>query len=189
MYAGWGVRTLSTDMPHYNPMSYHNGSVWPHDNSLIVAGFRRYGFEEEANRVITDMLDAARHFKYNRLPELFCGFSREFERYTIPISYPVSCSPQSWAAGTIPFMLEVILGMEPDAASRRLELHPFLPDWLDEIQIRRLRFADRMVDLTVRGHGSNVELTHNAGDDIQVVLTEQPKAEVVPIPKVLKEHE
>jgi glycogen debranching enzyme len=189
MYSGWGVRTLSTDMPHYNPMSYHNGSVWPHDNSLIVAGFRRYGFEEEANRVITDILDAARHFKYNRLPELFCGFSREFERYTIPISYPVSCSPQSWAAGTIPFMLEVILGMEPDAVSRRLELHPFLPDWLDEIQIRRLRFADRMVDLTVRGHGSNVELTHNAGDDIEVVLTEQPKAEAVPVPKVLKEHE
>lgn len=183
MYSGWGIRTLSSTMPHYNPMSYHNGSVWPHDNGLIVAGFRRYGFKEEANRVITDMLDAAKHFKYNRLPELFCGFSREFERYTIPISYPVSCSPQAWASGTIPFMLQTILGFDPDVANRRLELQPCLPDWLDEIQIRRLRFADRTLDLTVRGHGSDVELSHNAGDDIQVTLAEYPEVQAVPVPK------
>jgi glycogen debranching enzyme len=190
MYSGWGIRTLSTAMPHYNPMSYHNGSVWPHDNSLIVAGFRHYGFEQEADRVITDMLDAAKHFKYNRLPELFCGFSREFERYTIPISYPVSCSPQSWAAGAIPFMLEALLGIEPDAMNRRLELHPYLPDWLPEVQIRRLRFADRTLDLTVRGHGKDVELSHNAGDDIQVVLVGRPKAEAVSVPKdALKNQE
>lgn len=188
MYSGWGIRTLSTEMPHYNPMSYHNGSVWPHDNSLIVAGFRRYGFEEQAERVITDMLDSAKHFKYNRLPELFCGFSREFERYTIPISYPVSCSPQSWASGSIPFMLEVILGIKPDAANRRLELYPFMPDWLDEIQIRRLRFADQTLDLTVRGHGHDVELSHNAGGDIQVIHAELPKAEA-PVPKAAKSHE
>lgn len=172
MYSGWGIRTLSTKMPHYNPMSYHNGSVWPHDNSLIVAGMRRYGFDDEAVAIISDLVDAAQHFEYGRLPELFCGFSREFERYTVPISYPVSCSPQAWAAATIPFMLQVMLGIEPNAVRRRLTLRPCLPDWLEEVELQGMRFADGTIDLKVRGHGKDVEVELRAAPDVDIYLND-----------------
>lgn len=176
MYSGWGIRTLSTAASHYNPMSYHNGSVWPHDNALIVAGMRQYGFDDDANAVISDLIDAALHFDYGRFPELFCGFSREFERYTVPISYPVSCSPQAWAAGTIPFLLQVLLGLEPDAHNRRISLRPYLPGWLHDIQIRGMRFGDQRVDLNVCGRGREVEVSADVEEDIEVLVNGQPIA-------------
>ena len=95
MFSGWGVRTLASDMGAYNPASYHNGSVWPHDNAVIAAGLMRYGFVEEAQRIATALLDAA-DYSDGRLPELFCGFSRE--QYSEPVPYPTACSPQAWAA-------------------------------------------------------------------------------------------
>ncbi|HET9015246.1 MAG TPA: glycogen debranching N-terminal domain-containing protein [Thermomicrobiaceae bacterium] len=170
MYSGWGIRTLSTQMPSYNPMSYHNGSVWPHDNSLIVAGMRRYGHDDDANAVFSDLVAAATHFEYGRLPELFCGFSREFERYTIPIAYPVSCSPQAWAAGSLPFMLQTALGMEADALNRRLTLHPSLPGWLEAIELRGLRVAGHRLDITITGRGQDVELSLGPGSQVEVVI-------------------
>ncbi|MDI3341667.1 MAG: hypothetical protein QJR03_14175 [Sphaerobacter sp.] len=157
-------------MPHYNPMSYHNGSVWPHDNSLIVAGLRRYGFDEAAAAIISDLVEAATHFPYGRLPELFCGFSRDYERYTVPIAYPVSCSPQAWAAGTIPYLLQVMLGLEPDAANGRLSLRPYLPDWLDEVRIDGMRVGDAAVDLVIRGRERDVEVRFAADRDLEVVV-------------------
>lgn len=170
MYSGWGIRTLSTQMPHYNPMSYHNGSVWPHDNSLIVAGLRRYAFDDEAAAVTSDLVAAAMHFDYLRLPELFCGFSREFERYTVPITYPVSCSPQAWAAGSIPLMLQTILGLEPDWARRRLSFNPYFPEWLDEVHLRGLRFGDRLLEIDLCGHGRDVEVSFDVEPDVEIAV-------------------
>lgn len=106
LFSGWGIRTLSAEMLAYSPISYHNGSVWPHDNSLIAAGLRRYGLFDEARTVIESMLEAARHFDYLRLPELFCGHDRATTPF--PVNYPVACSPQAWAAGSIVLMLTTL---------------------------------------------------------------------------------
>ncbi len=170
LYSGWGIRTLSSAMPHYNPMSYHNGSVWPHDNSLIIAGLRRYGFEREVCRLVTDLLEVASAFPYYRLPELFCGFGREESSCMIPISYPVSCSPQAWAAGTMPFLLRVLLGLQPQAADRRLILRPLFPDWLNEVTIEGLPFAGRTLDLNVRRQQGRYTLEYRADPDLTVEL-------------------
>jgi glycogen debranching enzyme len=111
MFSGWGIRTLSTEMSRYNPLSYHNGSVWPHDNSIIAAGMRRYGFVEEANEIIHSLLDAASSFPIHRLPELFAGYVRR-ER-SFPVPYPTANSPQAWASGAIIYFLEALLGVTP----------------------------------------------------------------------------
>ncbi|GBD15742.1 hypothetical protein HRbin26_00635 [bacterium HR26] len=170
LYSGWGIRTLSSAMPHYNPMSYHNGSVWPHDNSLIIAGMRRYGFEREVCQLVTDLLEVAAAFPYYRLPELFCGFGRDESGCMIPISYPVSCSPQAWAAGTMPFLLQVLLGPEPRAAERRLTLRPVFPDWLNEVTIEGLSFAGRTLSVSVRRQQGRYILDYQADPDITVAL-------------------
>jgi glycogen debranching enzyme len=110
LYSGWGVRTMSTEMTAFSPISYHNGSVWPHDNSLIIAGMHRYGHDEAACRVIGGLIDASRWFEFNRLPELFCGYDRE--QTPFPVNYPVACSPQAWAAGSIIQMVQIMLGID-----------------------------------------------------------------------------
>src|SRR5205807_3444408 len=102
MFSGWGIRTMSKSAVAYNPMSYHNGTVWPHDNALIAAGLKRYGYHKQTNRIATAIFDAAVFVDYMRLPELFCGFTRRTPNQ--PVSYPVACSPQAWAAGS-PFLL------------------------------------------------------------------------------------
>src|SRR5205823_5745700 len=129
--SGWGIRTLGTREPMFNPMSYHNGSVWPHDNSLIAAGFKRLGLDVEAARLIGEVLEAAMRFPGSRLPELYCGFGRDRRYFSIPAQYPVSCSPQAWAAGTVFMMLQTLLGLRVDAAHLRLQLRPRLPDWIN----------------------------------------------------------
>jgi glycogen debranching enzyme len=120
MFSGWGIRTMSEEMGAYNPFSYHNGSIWPHDNSLIVAGLSRYGFEESAMTVINAMIDASTFFEHSRLPELFCGFARD--RTPFPIDYPVACSPQAWASGSIILMLQTMAGIS--TADSRLQVNP-----------------------------------------------------------------
>lgn len=146
MFSGWGVRTLSSEEAAFNPLGYHLGTVWPHDNSIIVAGLRRYGFDAEAQRLFGGILAAAPHFRHRRLPETFAGFSRE--DYEAPVSYPVACHPQAWAAGSVPFMLQTMLGLEPDGFNRRLRVvRPSLPDGVNCLELRGVRVGDGSVDL------------------------------------------
>jgi glycogen debranching enzyme len=146
LFSGWGIRTLSSDSPRFNPFGYHIGSVWPHDNSIAAMGFKKYGKESELSELATALFDAARSFEYYRLPELFCGTPRT--AHHAPVPYPVACRPQAWAAGAIPLILQAILGLRPDAAAGELMVvHPQLPYWLDEVQVRNLRVGSGSVDL------------------------------------------
>jgi glycogen debranching enzyme len=146
MFSGWGVRTLASGQPGYNPIGYHTGTVWPHDTSLIAAGFKRYGFDDATNRLVGQMMEAAQGFPDYRLPELFCGFDRT-DAHT-PVPYPVACSPQAWAAGSSFLFLETMLGLRAHADRHELELlHPHLPEWLGKVTLTDLRVGDASVDL------------------------------------------
>jgi glycogen debranching enzyme len=165
MFSGWGIRTLSARERRYNPMSYHNGSVWPHDNAIAAAGFRRYRLGTFVLTAAAGMFDASRHFERGRLPELFCGFPRRPSHG--PISYPVACSPQAWAAGSALQLLTAMLGLEADAGAGRLTLvSPQLPPWLREVEIHDLRVGRSSLDVAVgRGRdGAAVELIGRRGD-------------------------
>jgi len=148
MFSGWGLRTLSARERLYNPMSYHNGSVWPHDTAIAAVGLRRYGQTEAFLSLATALFDAALEWEGARMPELFCGFARSSGLG--PTRYPVACSPQAWAAG-VPFhLLSAMLGLSPDARENRLSLiHPVLPAWLDWVEIRELRLGSSSLDFVV----------------------------------------
>src|SRR5690606_14796174 len=142
---GWGLRTLAAGQARYNPMSYHNGSVWPHDTAVCVAGMARYGERDAAALMLSELYAAAAHFRM-RLPELFCGFNEQPGEPPIP--YPVACLPQAWAAGSVFLMLQASLGVEIDAFEQRVEIdHPTLPDGIDRLTVSRLRVGDACVDL------------------------------------------
>jgi glycogen debranching enzyme len=132
LFGGWGIRTLVTGEGGYDPESYHNGSVWPHDNALIAQGLRRYGFRDEANRIAAALLDAAPRFDY-RLPEVFAGYARD--EVPEPVELPRSCSPQAWSAGTVPLLVRAMLGVEPDAESRKLLADPALPEGVGGVRL------------------------------------------------------
>ncbi len=141
MFSGWGIRTLSTRERRYNPIGYHVGTVWPHDNAIAAAGFRRYGFVESTVQVMTGIIEAAVCFAHDRLPEVFAGFNRH--EYCVPIHYPVACHPQAWAAGAVPFLLESALGLEPDGFGRRLIVRrPCLPSFVRSLTLENLHIAD-----------------------------------------------
>jgi glycogen debranching enzyme len=145
-YSGWGVRTLGADERAFNPVGYHTGSVWPHDNALFALGLRKYGFDEAFLHIFQDLMDAASHFADYRLPELFAGFSRA--DYEGPVPYPVACSPQAWAAGALPSMLIAGLGLVPDGLERTLHVRrPSLPRGVRRLALHGLRVADARVDL------------------------------------------
>jgi glycogen debranching enzyme len=146
MFTGWGVRTLASSMAAYNPMSYHNGSVWPHDNALIAAGLMRYGYVEHAQRIATSLIDAAAFFG-GRLPELFCGFDRT--EFDAPIPYPTSCSPQAWAAASPLLLLRTLLRFEPEVPDGRLWLAPELPASLGDLRIERVALAGARITIAV----------------------------------------
>jgi len=173
MYTGWGVRTLASGERLYNPMSYHNGSVWPHDNALIGLGLARYGHCSEALELTTALFDAAAHMHLRRLPELFCGFERQ--RGKAPTLYPVACAPQAWASATPFTLLEAALGLEFDAERGEIRLrNPRLPAFLDEVILRELQLADASVDLRIRRHGDDVslEVLRKRGQiQVSIVLT------------------
>jgi len=135
----------------YNPLDYQVGAVWPHDNAMIAAGLKRYGFSEDALRVFTAIYQAASRFSSYRLPEVFAGLDRRDSPE--PVRYPVACTPQAWAAGAIPYMLRTALGLEPDATENMLRIvRPALPDWLGEVSVRGLRVGEATVDLLFRRH-------------------------------------
>ncbi len=146
MFSDWGIRTLATDQVRYNPIGYHLGTVWPHDNSIIAAGFRRYGFDDAAERLFNGMIQAAMGFSFYRLPELFAGFPQK--EYRVPVRYPVACHPQAWAAGAMLFLMESMLGLYPDAFQHRLRIvRPLLPQFVQQLDVRRLRVGSATVDL------------------------------------------
>jgi glycogen debranching enzyme len=155
MFNGWGVRTLSSAALRYNPLGYHLGTVWPHDNSLIAAGFKRYGLGSEALQIVEGMLEAAVEFKGYRLPELFGGFARE--DYGVPVSYPVACQPQAWSAGAVPYLLTTGLGLEPDGFNYQLRIkRPMLPKYVDQVEIRGVRVGQARADLLFSRSGDHV---------------------------------
>jgi len=152
MASGWGVRTVSTRAPEYNPMSYRNGSIWPHDNSVFVAGMRRYGYHWEAEEITSQLFQASLFFPHSRLPELFCGFPRDRTAHSAPAEYPVSSSPHAWAAGSAILLFQSMLGLQVDAPSNRLYLAPKLPPWLGQASVRNLRVGRGTVDLHFERH-------------------------------------
>ena len=157
LFSGWGVRTLGAEEKAYCPIGYHTGGVWPHDNALAVAGLKRYGHDHQAQRVIDGLLQAAYHFPLQRLPELFCGFPRE--THTVPVPYPTACSPQAWAAASIPSVLASSLGLEADAFEHRLTLRrPFLPTTIPDLKLQGLRVGSASVDLTFCRNGNRTEV-------------------------------
>jgi glycogen debranching enzyme len=171
LFCGWGVRTLSAKERAYNPLSYHLGSVWPHDNSLIAAGLRRYGFDNEALRIFNGLSQAAIHFKAYQLPELFCGFDQR--DYHVPIPYPVADHPQAWASGSMPYFVSTLLGLVPEAFNRRLRIvRPILPESAHTLELHRLRVGHAKVDLRFERARDGQVLVHvlKTEGDLKVIV-------------------
>jgi glycogen debranching enzyme len=146
MFSGWGVRTLSTQHPSYNPLSYQLGSVWPVENASIAFGLKRYGFDELANEVVRGMLSASSLFPHHRLPEVLGGYPRDAE-HPHPGIYPRSQSPQAWSASAVSLFVQAMLGIRPFAPLRLLLIDPDLPPWLPDLTLRNLQVGDATVDL------------------------------------------
>jgi glycogen debranching enzyme len=156
-FSGWGVRTVAASERRYNPMAYHNGSVWPHDNALIAAGLARYGLKDAAMRILAGMFDASLFVDLHRLPELFCGFARRPGEG--PTLYPVACAPQSWAAGSAFMLLQASLGLDIRGAESQIRFcHPRLPESLREVVLSNLSVAGGSVDLLLQRHRQDVGL-------------------------------
>ena len=157
-FAGWGLRTVAAGEVRYNPMSYHNGSIWPHDNALAAAGLARHGLTEAAMRILDGMLDLSQSVDLHRLPELLCGFHRRSEEG--PRLYPVACAPQAWAAGAVYLPLQASLGMDVDAERRRITFfRATLPESLDRLALTNLTVGDARVDLLLERHANDVAVS------------------------------
>lgn len=170
-FSGWGIRTIAEGEARYNPLAYHNGSVWPHDTSLIAAGLARYGEKDAALQLLSGLFDAARKFDLFRLPEVFCGLPRT--RGGSPTPYPVACSPQAWASGAVFLLVQAALGVSIDARENLVRLdRPMLPPELDQLEIRRLRCGEGSVDLVFSRYHRDVgvEITRRSGDVRVVIL-------------------
>jgi glycogen debranching enzyme len=169
-FSGWGIRTLARGEPRYNPMSYHNGSIWPHDNALIALGLARYGLKQPIETLFEGMFHAGTYMDHRRLPELFCGFQREHGHG--PTLYPVACSPQAWAAATPFALLQACLGLEFDPFTNEIRLsNPRLPSFLEEVTLHNLQLGSSYVDLRVRRHNETVSLdTPRISGGIQVCI-------------------
>jgi glycogen debranching enzyme len=153
MYSGWGIRTVARGQPVYNPISYHNGTVWPHDNAIAALGMARYGLHDQAMRVLAGLFAASRSFPHLRLPELFCGMARGEHEFLV--KYPVSCSPQAWAAGSLFMVLQGALGLDPDAQRGRLRIwNPRLPPGIRRFDLRRMQIGASRVSLRFAREGS-----------------------------------
>jgi glycogen debranching enzyme len=166
LFSGWGIRTVGSGEARYNPMSYHNGSVWPHDNALIGLGFSLYGLHRQSCEILHALFEVSRHVELKRLPELFCGFHKR-PGNNGPTLYPVACAPQAWAAGAVFLLLRACLGMTVRAPERQICFdHPTLPPGLDEVRIENLKLLDASVDLLIHRHdeGVAVEVLRRRGE-------------------------
>lgn len=173
-FSGWGIRTVAKGEARYNPMSYHNGSVWPHDNALIALGLGRYGFGTAVEQVFKGLFNAASYMELRRLPELFCGFQRQRNRG--PTLYPVACSPQAWASAAPFSLIQASLGLEFDLRRGEICLrNPRMPAFLDEVTLRNLQLGPSSVDIKVRRHGEKVslEMLRSQGH-VQVSIVSSP---------------
>jgi glycogen debranching enzyme len=175
MFSGWGIRTLSSDSPHYNPMSYHNGTIWPHDNSIAAAGLRRYRHAEAAGLVIDGIMEAGVRMPDYRLPELFCGFRRDRQYNSGPAEYLVSCNPQAWGAGAAFHLMQTALGIVPDTTAGRLYLNPVPFGQARSVEIRGMRVGNGKLSFKVAYNGGrpDVEVLEKP-DDLDVILDEPP---------------
>jgi len=169
-FSGWGIRTLDANEVRYNPMSYHNGSVWPHDNALIAHGMARYGRKDGATKVLAGLFEASLHLDLHRMPELFCGFRQRASEG--PTLYPVACAPQAWAAGAVFLLLQSCLGLDIDAPNKKICLdRPELPTGLDRVTLRNLRVGNACVDLVFQRHERDVGVHLERRDgDVEVVV-------------------
>lgn len=162
MFNGYGIRTMSTESTGYYPMSYHNGSVWPHDNAMILLGLSRMGYNREAAELMTGLLASSTFFEYQRLPELFCGYDSGLGS---PVPYPTTCSPQAWSAGTSIVFLQVILGLIPDALTKTITLDPFLPNTLNEFKAEHIGVGEGRLSVkltrTIDSDRPTVEIIEN----------------------------
>jgi glycogen debranching enzyme len=148
MFNGWGIRTLSANMMAYNPMSYHNGTIWPHDNAIIARGMAVIGRQDYCDKIFTGLYESARLLFYKRLPELYCGFSRDLGKADPPVKYPVACSPQAWAAASIFSLIGSMLNLNPDFQEDMLKIkQPRLPHWINELQVKNLRVGSTTLNL------------------------------------------
>jgi len=175
MFSGWGIRTLSSDSPHYNPMSYHNGTIWPHDNSIAAAGLRRYRHADAAGQVIEGIMEAGVRMPDYRLPELFCGFRRDTQYNNGPAEYLVSCNPQAWGAGAAFHLMQTALGIVPDTTAGRLYLNPVPFGQARSVEIRGMRVGSGKLSFKVAYNGGrpDVEVLEKP-DDLDVILDEPP---------------
>ncbi|KMJ58238.1 amylo-alpha-1,6-glucosidase [Bacillus sp. LL01] len=156
MFSGFGIRTMGTEEAGYNPMSYHDGSIWPHDNSMVLLGMSKIKEQEAANVVIEGLIEAASHFEYDRLPELFCGYDHSVGK---AVKYPVACSPQAWAAGTSLVFVQSILGLFPDALEKKIVLSPVLPNGMNLLEVEKVKIGEGHLSVTaVRNAHGSVEL-------------------------------
>ncbi|HKA01067.1 MAG TPA: amylo-alpha-1,6-glucosidase, partial [Candidatus Solibacter sp.] len=169
-FSGWGIRTVAASEARYNPMGYHNGSVWPHDAGIIALGLARYGFEDKALRMLTGLFEASMHFDMQRMPELFCGFERQPNEG--PVLYPVACSPQAWSAASVFLLIQACLGLEINALESQISFtRPQLPPFLGELRIHNLQVAGATVNLLVarQERDVSVDVLHREGD-VQVLV-------------------
>jgi glycogen debranching enzyme len=171
MFSGWGIRTVGSSAARYNPMSYHNGSIWPHDNGLIALGLARYDMKEQVLKLFRGMFEAAGHIELRRLPELFCGFGRKQREG--PIGYPVACSPQAWAAAAPLALIQASLGLVLNHDEREIRFNlPVLPEFVDRLYIKGLALGAANADILLTRHGNDAAITVvNRTDGIRIIET------------------
>lgn len=170
MFSGWGIRTVSSREINYNPLSYHNGSVWPHDNGLIAWGLARYGFKSEVLRIFDALFFAIDEMEHERMPELYCGFSKRDGE--APTLYPVACSPQAWSAGVVYILLQSCLGITVDAVQNKIFFYePVLPEWMNSLTVKDLRVGESIIDFTAKRNGATAEIDlHDRSGRTQLVI-------------------
>ena len=162
MWSPWGIRTLSSEHPAFNPYNYQTGSVWPHDNAFIALGFRRYGFGEEAARIARAISGAGSHFLFNQLPELYTCTERQDAAF--PVQYLGANVPQAWAAGSVFTLLRTMLGFVPDARRGKLYVDPELPSWLPDLTVLDLRVHSHIFDIRFWRDGEDTKFEVLRGD-------------------------